>query len=125
MAERYLGLGSNAIPDETGGRPASVLFPGNFPGIQEASRLTRLEQLEVKDRIVTAHKELLRPLRDLPFAQGEFAVALVRNGAVNLATGDLQLAAGDVLYTAGATDQPSPLDEFFANTGKSPRGWSL
>ncbi len=125
MAERYLGLGSDAIPDETGGRPDSVLFPGNFPGIQEASRLTRLEQLEVKDRIVTARKELLRPLRDLPFARGEFAVALVRNGAVNLATGDLQLAAGDMLYTAGTTDQPSPLDEIFANPEKSPRGWSL
>jgi NhaP-type Na+/H+ or K+/H+ antiporter len=120
MAERYLGLGSNALPNEEGVRPDKVLFPGNFPGIQEASRLTRLDKLEIKDRIATANKDLRKPLRDLPYAPGEFAVALVRNGAVNLATGELQLVVGDMLYTARVLDQPSPLDELFAESNQGP-----
>ena len=124
MAERYLGLGSAAIPDDAGRRPQDVLFPGNFPGIQEAGRLTRLEKLEIKDRLAINKKDLLKPLRDLPYAPGEFAVVVVRSGAVNLATGDLQLSVGDVLYTAGNVDQNSSLDELFADTGSKRGGWT-
>ena len=120
MAERYLGLGSNTIQREDEARPPEVLFPGNFPGIQEASRLTRLEKLEIKDRIVTNNKDIRKPLRDLPYARGEFAVALVRNGAVNLATGELALSPGDILYTAGPLDQSSPLDKILANRESGP-----
>ncbi|MEO2168353.1 MAG: hypothetical protein ABGY42_09595, partial [bacterium] len=54
-----------------------------------------------------------RPLRDLPYGAGEFALVLVRGEAVQLATGDLKLAEGDRLYTALQSEESSPLASFF------------
>ena len=100
LAERYLGLGSADVADEDGNRPTKVLFPGDFPGITEASRLTRLDKLQILTHPVQASAAAGQRLRDLPFATGEFALVLVRGEAVQIATGDLLLSPGDQLYTA-------------------------
>lgn len=113
MAERYLGLGSQARPAEDGTRPDDVLFPGNFPGVLEASRLTWIKQLTILEHPVGITEATGRPLRDLPYGKGEFALVLVRGKAVQLATGELKLAEGDRLYTARPGEAPSPLDALF------------
>jgi NhaP-type Na+/H+ or K+/H+ antiporter len=113
MAERYLGLGSAARPGEDGARPDDVLFPGNFPGVLEASRLTWIEKLTILEHSVEITEAAGRPLRDLPYGASEFALVLVRGEAVQLATGDLKLAEGDCLYTALQGEESSPLDSFF------------
>ena len=109
LAERYLGLGSGDLPDADGRRPEGALFPGDFPGITEASRLTRLERIAIHEWTVESSSVAGRSLDQLTFAPGEFAVALVRGDAVQIATGDLELAAGDRLYVAHPPQTESPL----------------
>lgn len=114
MAERYLGLSATRETAGEASGDTDAIFPGDFPGIIEASRLTSLEKLELVEHPIQLAESAGRMLHDLPYGKGEFAVVLVRSGAIQLATGDLVLAVDDSLYTASPDKETSPLKAFLS-----------
>ncbi|MDG2304885.1 MAG: cation:proton antiporter [Candidatus Binatia bacterium] len=100
LVERVLAIHENSEDDD------SQLFPGNFPGVDEANRLVRLGRLETVEHEVEAAEWKGRKLSELPYAEGEFAIALRRGDSVLVATAGEVLAVGDRLSCArpsGAT----------------------
>lgn len=104
LVERVLGIldGSDEHDEH---RP----FPGQFPGTEEANRLTRLGRLELVEHEMSAPEWKGRALSELPFAEGEFAVALRRGDSVLIATAGERLAVNDRLWTGQVTGTQSEL----------------
>jgi len=77
-----------------------ALFPGNFPGIDEANDLLRHARLAVTEYRVPKGWPADQPLAALPYGAQEFALLLARRDAVRLALAGDTLAAGDRLWCA-------------------------
>lgn len=106
LVERVLAISE---PREDGN--GSPLFPGRFPGVEEANRLVRLGRLETVELEVKATQWKGRDLSELPYAEGEFAVALGRGDSVLLATASEDLAVDDRLWCARPAGTESRLAE--------------
>ena len=102
--ERILALGTDAA-----GSPAGDLFPGHFPGVDEANQLLRLHHLRIVQYVVLAGDAVGRRLTEIPYADGEFALLAQRGEGVLIATADQRLAPGDQLWCARSVGTPSPL----------------
>ncbi len=76
------------------------LFPGAFPGVDEADRAIRLGALEVVAYPEVGAAHAGERLDALPYGDGEFALIVERAGAVSLATADYVLQPGDRLWCA-------------------------
>lgn len=110
LVERVLRASENR-EDENG----SLLFPGQFPGVDEANRLVRLGRLDFVEHEVKATEWKGRDLHELPYADGEFAVALRRGDSVLVATAGEDLAVGDKITCALPTGTESTLSEVLEN----------
>lgn len=106
MVERVLSATENRA--DGGG---TLLFPGDFQGVDEANRLVRLGRLEFVEHVVTSPDWKGRTLAELPYAEGEFAIALCRGDSVLVATGGEDLALEDRLWCAVPSGTESALPE--------------
>ncbi len=110
LVERVLAI-SEGREEENG----ALLFPGDFPGVDEANRLVRLGRLEMIEHEVNSPDWKGRSLSELPYAQGEFALALGRGASVLVATAGENLAVGDKLWCAHAAGTQSELGDALAS----------
>lgn len=108
VVERVLSLGESEESRDAGP------FPGSFPGVDEANRLVRLGRLEVVEYTVASPDRKGQSLAELPYGEGEFAVALRRGDSVIVATGNEALAVDDGLWCAHPSGTESPLREALA-----------
>jgi NhaP-type Na+/H+ or K+/H+ antiporter len=102
--ERVLALGVDGVGETSDG-----LFPGRFPGIDEANQLLRHQRLRLVAYAAPPGEAVGKPLAALPFGENEFALLLQRGDGVLVATGDQRLAAGDRLWCARPVAASSPL----------------
>lgn len=100
--ERVLAVGEASPAAET-----DAPFPGDFPGIDEVSRDLRRGRLI--EYAVAEGDWIDRPLSELPYGEGEFALLVHRRDTVYLATSAQTLAEGDRLICFTSTAEPSPL----------------
>lgn len=84
-------------------------FPGHFPGIDAINRLLIVGGIRQVEYLADGEGLLGRQLRDLPYAEGEFAILLTRRGCAYVATGDQVLTAKDSLVCLATNESPSPL----------------
>jgi NhaP-type Na+/H+ or K+/H+ antiporter len=89
--------------------PRKLLFPGRFPGTDEVNRLLGLGRLRLVVYAVPDDPRARRPLADLPWGEGEFAILIERGAATIVPTGDDALAPGDRLWTLRHATTASPL----------------
>lgn len=107
---RILWVADEATRELKGREP----FPGNFPGPEEADRLLGARRLRVVVYEAGESVEAGRPLGELPYAEGEFALLLGRRDRIFVASGDQTLIKGDRLFCASAGGQVSPLGALMA-----------
>jgi NhaP-type Na+/H+ or K+/H+ antiporter len=101
-----------ALADDPKQRAAAVgagVFPGEFPGVDEANRLLRLGRLWLAEYEVPETEVVGRALRDLSYGTSEFALLVGRGPNVLIATGEQTLAAGDRLWCMRPPRTNSPL----------------
>jgi Trk K+ transport system NAD-binding subunit len=115
QVERVLALGVDSSPAAAAG-----LFPGDFPGVDEANRLLRLGHLRLVGYAVPAGDAAGRRLAELSYAAGEFVLLVRRGEGVLIATGNLRLVRGDRVWCARPADVPSPLAALLEPVGESP-----
>ena len=107
LVEHALALADDS--DETTPHPATGPLPGSFPGVDDVNRQLRRGRLRLVEYEVPPGDAIGRPLGELPFGDGEFVVVLRRGDGVQVATGDIQLAAGDRLWCVRPPGAESPL----------------
>jgi NhaP-type Na+/H+ or K+/H+ antiporter len=107
-AERILALAEDSVAK--GERP---LFPGDFPGADEVNRQLRVEHARLMQCEVPAGEWENRPLGELPYGTGEFALLLLRRDQGYVATRDQTLAAGDQVFCLLTSDGVSGLATHF------------
>lgn len=117
LVERVLRASENRAEADD-----ACLFPGEFPGVDEANRLVRLGRLEFVQHDVRSADWKGRKLSELPYADGEFAVALRRGDSVLVATGGEDLAVDDKLWCAFPTGTESVLADVLTNGEPSENG---
>ena len=95
-------------------------FPGSFPGVDEVSRLLRVNQARVvayrADRQDSA--EIAQALPDLPWGASEFAVLLLRRDSVYLASHSQRLEVDDILICLRSGSAESPLAGVLTRLGE-------
>jgi Trk K+ transport system NAD-binding subunit len=85
-------------------------MPGAFPGLEEVNRLIRLGRAIVVEYSVADQAGIAgKTLAELSYAEGEFAVVLLRGDSIYVASGDLKLAVKDRLFCLRTTKEESPL----------------
>lgn len=94
---------------EDGIDAVGAVFPGDFPGVDEANRALRAGRFDVARWIVPPGDVVGRRLGDLPYAPGEFALLVKRGDGVLVATADWDLAAGDEIWCGRVSAGESPL----------------
>ncbi len=97
MVERVLEAGEDRSRE---GADSRRLFPGNFRGMKKTNELAETDALLVESYTVTTSDRIGEPLAALPYAPGEFAVAVKRANSVLVATGSERLALGDQVWCA-------------------------
>jgi NhaP-type Na+/H+ or K+/H+ antiporter len=100
--------------DRSAERPASAPlqpFPGRFPGVDEANAALRGSRLAVVEYEVRDGAAVGKPVVELPWADGEFALLVRRGEAVVVVTDDHELAKGDKLWCAKPKGTTSRLAE--------------
>jgi NhaP-type Na+/H+ or K+/H+ antiporter len=110
--ERLLALGAEEREGRSRGRAQP--FPGSFPGVDATNTQLRTGALEVVEYVVPEGEAVGRPLGELPFAKGEFALVLERGASGVVATADQTLAEGDHLWCARPKDAPAGLGGLLA-----------
>lgn len=98
-----------ALVADADGEAASELFPGNFPGVDDANQLLQRRQLRIVEYAVPSEETGGQRLAELPYAEREFALLVERGRSVSVATADQRLAAGDRLFCAAPDGASRPL----------------
>jgi NhaP-type Na+/H+ or K+/H+ antiporter len=95
-------------------------FPGRFPGIDAANTALRAGGLRVVEYEVGDGGAGGKPLADLPYGEGEFALVLERGVSSAVATGGQTLDPGDRLWCARPAQGSSGLTALLVERPRTP-----
>lgn len=107
--QRVFAIGPSRGVEEENGAP--VVFPGNFPGVDEVTQQLRFDRVRIVRYEIGEGDLVGAELGALPYGDGEFALLLTRGQSTYVAMSDLTLAKGDQLWCLRPTKNASPLAE--------------